>query len=54
MIKIHNITKSVQKNHIDAASDSLQEAIDQGNLNHVKPATKSAEEAVTHLKAAKK
>jgi hypothetical protein len=48
------VAKSVSKNHIDAASKSLQEAIDHGNLNHVEPATKSAEEAVGHLKAAKK
>ncbi|MEI7996732.1 MAG: small metal-binding protein SmbP [Methylococcaceae bacterium] len=47
------VAKSIPKNHIDAASKSLQEAIDHGNLNHVEPATKSAEEALTHLKAAK-
>jgi len=48
------VAKSVPKNHIDAASKSLQEAIDHGTLNHVEPATKSADEAVTHLQAAKK
>ena len=48
------VAKSAPKNHIDAASNSLQEAIDHGSLNHVEPATKSAEAAVSHLNAAKK
>jgi hypothetical protein len=48
------VAKSVSKNHIDAASESLQDAIDHGTLNHVVPATKSAKEAVDHLTAAKK
>ena len=47
------VAKSVSKNHIDAASKSLQEAIDHGNLSHVEPATKSALEGAAHLKAAK-
>jgi hypothetical protein len=47
------VAKSVPKGHIDAASKSLQEAIDHGNLNHAEPATKSAEEGLEHLKAAK-
>ncbi|MDD5319167.1 MAG: small metal-binding protein SmbP [Methylococcales bacterium] len=49
------VAKSVPKGHIDAASKSLQDAIDHGNLGpaHVEMATKSAEEAVEHLKAAK-
>ena len=47
------VAKSVPKGHTDAASESLQAAIDHGNLNHVEPATKSAEEGVAHLKAAK-
>ena len=47
------VAKSVPKGHIDAASASLQEAIDHGNLNHAEPATKSAQEGVAHLKAAK-
>ena len=47
------VAKSVPKGHIDAASKSLQEAIDHGTLNHAAPATKSAEEGVAHLKAAK-
>ena len=47
------VAKSMPKNHIDAASKSLQEAIDHGNLNHAAPATKSAEEGLTHLNAAK-
>ena len=47
------VAKSVPKDHIDAASESLQDAIDHGNLSHVEPATKSAEEGVAHLKAAK-
>jgi hypothetical protein len=48
------VAKSVAKSHIDAASISLQNAIDHGNLNHVEPATTSAQEAVKHLEAAKK
>ena len=48
------VAKSVSKTHIDAASESLQKAIDHGNLNHVEPATTSAQEAVNHLEAAKK
>ena len=48
------VAKSIPKNHIDAASKSLQDAIDHSALNHVAPATKSAEEAVAHLSAAKK
>jgi hypothetical protein len=47
------VAKSVPKGHIDAASKSLQDAIDHGTLNHAEPATKSAEEALSHLKAAK-
>lgn len=46
--------KSISKNHIDAASKSLQDAIDHGNLNHAEAATKSVEEAANHLNAAKK
>ena len=48
------VAKSVTKTHIDAASISLQNAIDHGNLNHVEPATSSAQEAVKHLEEAKK
>ena len=47
------VAKSIPKNHIDAASESLQKAIDHGNLNHAAPATKSAQEGVAHLTAAK-
>ena len=47
------VATSVPKTHIDAASDSLEKAIEHGNMNHVEPATKSAEEGVEHLKAAK-
>ena len=47
------VAKSVPKGHIDTASKLLQEAIDHGNLSHAEPATKSAEEGVAHLKAAK-
>ena len=48
------VAKSVSKNHIDAASKSLQDSIDHAGLNHAGPATSSAEEAVIHLNAAKK
>jgi len=48
------VAKGVPKTHIDAAADSLQKAIDEGELGKVEPATKSAEEAVTHLEASKK
>jgi hypothetical protein len=47
------VAKSVPKGHIDMASDVLQKAIDEGNLNHAESATKSAQEGVAHLKAAK-
>jgi len=47
------VAKSIPKNHIDAASESLQDAIDHGTLNHLEPAVKSTQEGVTHLKAAK-
>ncbi|MFA6162145.1 MAG: small metal-binding protein SmbP [Methylobacter sp.] len=45
--------KGVPKTHLDAASASLQEAIDKGTLGDAESATKSAEEAVEHLKASK-
>jgi hypothetical protein len=48
------VAKSIPKNHINAASKSLQESIDQSSLNQVAGATKSAETAVEHLNAAKK
>ena len=48
------VAKSVAKTHIDAASVSLQNAIDHGNLNHAEPAILSAQEAVKHLEAAQK
>ncbi|MGZ8191447.1 MAG: small metal-binding protein SmbP [Methylobacter sp.] len=38
--------------HLDAGITSLNDAIDHGKLKHVDLAKKSAEEAVTHLKAA--
>lgn len=41
------------KTHLDEASNSLEQAIEHGTLGHVEPATKSAEEGVAHLKAAK-
>ena len=47
------VAKSIPKGHIDEASKSLQEAIDHGNLSHAGPATKSAEEGLAHLNAAK-
>ncbi len=48
------VAKSVTKNHIDAAVNLLQKAIDNGNLGHVGQATKATEEAIAHLKAAAK
>lgn len=38
--------------HLDAGVTSLNDAIDHGKLDHTDLAKKSAEEAVTHLKAA--
>jgi O-acetylhomoserine/O-acetylserine sulfhydrylase-like pyridoxal-dependent enzyme len=38
--------------HLDAGITSLDDAIDHGKLKHTDLAKKSAEEAVTHLKAA--
>jgi O-acetylhomoserine/O-acetylserine sulfhydrylase-like pyridoxal-dependent enzyme len=38
--------------HLDAGIASLNDAIDHGKLKHTDLAKKSAEEAVTHLKAA--
>ncbi|MGZ8161444.1 MAG: small metal-binding protein SmbP [Methylobacter sp.] len=43
--------KGVPLTHINAASNSIEQAIDHGNLGHTDLATKSAEEAVEHLKA---
>jgi accessory colonization factor AcfC len=48
------VAKGPSKTHLDAAAESLQKAIDEGNLGHVEPATKSAEEAVVHIKAGSK
>ena len=48
------VAKGASKNHLDAASESLQKAIDEGNLGHVDDATKSAEAAVEHIKAGSK
>ncbi|CAA9890551.1 conserved exported hypothetical protein [Candidatus Methylobacter favarea] len=44
--------KGVPLTHINAASDSLTQAIDHGNLGHTEMATKAAEQAVEHIKAA--
>lgn len=41
------------KEHLDAGITSLDGAIDHGKLGHDDLAKKSAEEAVTHLKAAR-
>jgi len=38
--------------HLDAGIASLNDAIDHGKMKHADSAKKSAEEAVTHLKAA--
>jgi len=38
--------------HLDAGVTSLNDAIDHGKMKHADSAKKSAEEAVTHLKAA--
>jgi len=38
--------------HLDAGITSLNDAIDHGKMKHPEAAQKSAEEAVTHLKAA--
>ncbi len=38
--------------HLDAGITSLNDAIDHGKMKHADLAKKSAEEAVTHLKAA--
>ena len=48
------VAKSISKNHLDAAVNSLQKAIDNGNLGHVGQATKATEEAIAHLKMASK
>lgn len=48
------VAKGKAKNHLDAAAKSLQDAIDQGGLDQTEPATKSAEEAVEHIKASAK
>ena len=45
------VAKGAPKNHLNEAAKSLQNAIDQGSLEQVEPATKSAEEAVGHIKA---
>ena len=38
--------------HLDAGITSLNDALDHGKMKHADTAKKSAEEAVTHLKAA--
>jgi len=48
------VAKSISKNHINAASEVLQKAIDDASLNQDAAATKAVEEAVAHLKQAKK
>ncbi|MGZ4954354.1 small metal-binding protein SmbP [Methylobacter sp.] len=48
------VAKGVSKNHIEAGSKELQEAIDLGTLGHVGKATTHAEAAVEHLKAGNK
>jgi hypothetical protein len=45
------VAKGVAKNHLDAAAKSLQDAIDQGDLDQTAAATKAAEQAVGHIKA---
>jgi len=42
------------KNHLDAAANSLQSAIDQGGLDKTAEATKAAEEAISHIQASTK
>ncbi len=48
------VAKSISKNHINAAAQVLQKAIDDSALNQDAAATKDVEEAVNHLKQAKK
>lgn len=45
------VAKSKAKNHLDAASKSLQDAIDKGGLDQTQDAVKAAEEAVGHIQA---
>lgn len=45
------VAKGVPKTHVNAAADSFQKAIDEGELGHADTATKAAEEGVGHLKA---
>ncbi len=51
-----NIAKGEAKTHVDASVKSLEVAIEHGKMGagHVPLATKAAEEAVDHLKAANK
>ena len=44
---------TVASEHLTAGIKSLNDAIDHGKMGHADVAKKSAEEAVTHLKAAK-
>ncbi|MDO9103559.1 MAG: small metal-binding protein SmbP [Methylovulum sp.] len=48
------VAKGQAKTHLDAASKSLQDAIDHGGLDETDMATKAAEEAVGHINASKK
>jgi len=48
------VAKGQSRTHLDEATKSLEDAINEGSLGRVEPATKFAEEAVEHLKAAKK
>lgn len=49
-----NVAKGTYKTELDAASNSLKNAINDARLNYVGPATKSVELAVQQLEAAKK
>ena len=47
-----NTQAKIADEHLDAGIKSLDDAIEHGKLRHADLAKKSAEEAVTHLKAA--
>jgi Small metal-binding protein len=47
------VLKGQAKEHVEAASNELEEAATHGQLRHIDIATEHAEAAVTHIQAAK-
>lgn len=46
------VSSGATKNHLQAASNELEEAINHGNLNHAEIATEHTETAIAHINKA--